>query len=1667
MGSEDLTLALIMTLKDEASHGLQNIRGSFGGLGVAAAAAGTAVIGTAAALTKLAIDAIPLQGIKSAFDGVAGSGSDMLNKLRGASSGMVKDIDLMKSYNQAAMLVSKDFANTLPDAMQYLQKVSAATGTSMDYMMESLVRGIGRLSPMILDNLGIQVTLESATERAVAMFGKEKEALSKTEIQAGMTAVVMEKLQANTASMPGVAGKAGQQLASFSTIVANLKDNIGLALLPVLEAFLTPLNVIVSNIGPKLLDWTTSLAAYLSNNLVPSIYEAGVSFMKVFGQVLEIVGVVRTALEMLFTGTVADFPWEDILPYGLAELFRGALMEIESFVSVGLGGLLQAAGEVFALLTGGGHWSELREGLEAAFGPEIAGVIVQFARTFSDVINEVLGFGRELMYWFATEGTETVRQWLANAEGIWNALRDVVVGVLREVIPWLRVELSAALQAARSQFNWLVEFVREVMPRVQNIIRDALRNIQQWWQDHGQQVLRAVSAAFEFIRTAVDTAMRIVGGLIKAVLSAIEGDWTGTWEEVKKVLSTVWAAIPKLISSAFTVVKNLFAAVIPTLFEAWKNLWTSAQKAVEKAKEDIKAAVVKLCSDAASAVEKKAEDFVKAGGALIEGAIAGIKEKASTLVEAAKGVLGQAVEGVKKFLGISSPSTVFQEFGRALMDGLALGIDESKLAPAQAITAALADLLGNVRSVMEMMSTDLPEQKLNIGATLERLLGISMEVGAWAAGTWEKNRAFVEWFVGDVTTFLEGWNNSMRSVADLFSTSRMIMEACSIEYEAAKLNVKGFLNGVLDITREIASFVNEKWKTYQGYFEWFGKDIAPFLAKWTESLNPVRDLLTVGQAILGIAADELSIVKLNVKGFLLNLQLLMSVVRDYVEDWGAEEFVDAFTKNVTPVLAKWAESIYPLSSLMSTAKGILDICAGELQQVNLKVKGFFLNLQLLMAAIRDHVAVWDPSDLIGEWEKGVTPVLSRWLEAIAPLQPLLSTARGILDIAAIEVKEVKMSVSGFFDNLFQILREVENYVSGENGAALQKMVKQFTLKDGGINEVVVALVEAVQPLQSLLGTARGVLESASTEVKDVKMSVEKFFDNLLGVLTSVEAYVSGENGLSLRNMALQFTAKDVGVNETINIIAEAAKPLQPLLSTVSGILSTAAKEAGEVKLSIKVFFDNLASVMTEIQTYVGSEGGAGLSALAASFVDINPVLEKWSEAVKPIQPLLSAVSGVLSLTGKTVDEVKLNINSFFSNVVLIMKDVQAYVEDNAGLQPLIDGFTKNVTPVLEAWGEAIKPLQPLLSTAKGILSGSVEEAKLCAGYVKGVLEQLVRMMKDVALYVLNNEGYITGLVDLFLDVINPVFVAWNEALGPLRDMLKTSAELLGGALTTAMNAVLNVNWLLDRMLQMQQSGSDWLKGHPTFTKDLKAFAGILRDAVAGLFADLSDVKTNIGDLVTVLRTTQTDTDTAMDGLGTFIAAWGKIATMPGVDGGFFTSLAVGLGSLVAAIGNAINSVRPHVEEAVRLVVDSIKSLVRSLVDGKAMAYGKAYDLGYSIGLGIKTGLLDMKEEVLGAADNLVVSIVSRIKEGLGIASPSKVMERLGRQSAEGYAMGLTEREGGTAFLSEAMSLLSGGAASQRPLVLHFAYSPVMSLASESEARERIAPILADMLRERR
>lgn len=123
-------------------------------------------------------------GVTKAFNAM--DNPNLLDNLRKATKGTVNDVQLMTAAVQA-----NDFRIPLEDLGKYLefaQLKAQQTGQSVDYMTNSIVTGLGRKSPLILDNLGISAAEISEKTKETGDFMKAVAEIVDTQLaKAGET----------------------------------------------------------------------------------------------------------------------------------------------------------------------------------------------------------------------------------------------------------------------------------------------------------------------------------------------------------------------------------------------------------------------------------------------------------------------------------------------------------------------------------------------------------------------------------------------------------------------------------------------------------------------------------------------------------------------------------------------------------------------------------------------------------------------------------------------------------------------------------------------------------------------------------------------------------------------------------------------------------------------------------------------------------------------------------------------------------------------------------------------------------------------------------------------------------------------------------------------------------------------------------------------------------------------------------------------------------------------------------------------------------------------------------------------------------------------------------------------------------------------------------------
>jgi methyl-accepting chemotaxis protein len=135
--------------------------GAVGSLGSFAGALGVATVGVTA-FVALATRSAGLRGIIEGFDELAQqtgqSTNQFLANLDRAAKGTVSQTALMTQANTALAgatgAVAVELGQKLPQVLEIARAQARRTGQSTDFLFQSLVTGIKRSSPLLIDNTG-------------------------------------------------------------------------------------------------------------------------------------------------------------------------------------------------------------------------------------------------------------------------------------------------------------------------------------------------------------------------------------------------------------------------------------------------------------------------------------------------------------------------------------------------------------------------------------------------------------------------------------------------------------------------------------------------------------------------------------------------------------------------------------------------------------------------------------------------------------------------------------------------------------------------------------------------------------------------------------------------------------------------------------------------------------------------------------------------------------------------------------------------------------------------------------------------------------------------------------------------------------------------------------------------------------------------------------------------------------------------------------------------------------------------------------------------------------------------------------------------------------------------------------------------------------------------
>jgi hypothetical protein len=217
------------TLRD-LKKGIMQGLGIGAGLGVANVVADLTrqVSQAVVELPKMAVQSQRLSASFGDLATAAGqSGATILSAMQEATGGTVADYDLMLSANKAMKLGVADSAEELGKLGEVARFMGRQMGISTTQAVSDLTTGIGRMSPLILDNLGITIAAETTYGNYAAAIGKSADELTDAEKKQALLNRVLEDGERQIDAAGGMADDAADSYEKFNAKVTNLKTGLG------------------------------------------------------------------------------------------------------------------------------------------------------------------------------------------------------------------------------------------------------------------------------------------------------------------------------------------------------------------------------------------------------------------------------------------------------------------------------------------------------------------------------------------------------------------------------------------------------------------------------------------------------------------------------------------------------------------------------------------------------------------------------------------------------------------------------------------------------------------------------------------------------------------------------------------------------------------------------------------------------------------------------------------------------------------------------------------------------------------------------------------------------------------------------------------------------------------------------------------------------------------------------------------------------------------------------------------------------------------------------------------------------------------------------------------------------------------------------------------------
>lgn len=315
----------------------------------------------------------------------------------------------------------------------------------------------------------------------------------------------------------------------------------------------------------------------------------------------------------------------------------------------------------------------------------------------------------------------------------WDEIGKTIVNSIRD-------GLDAAAKAAGG-----------LLTVVKNMGLDLMRSFTEIdWEEVGRSMARLLKDGFRALAEGAGGLLPTVKNTGQGIVSAFSDiDWLALGRDIVSGILTGVKAIAYGAGGLMYVVSEIVEGFTEELFDVdWQEqgqkIIQNIQAGLEAAKTRFMEVVKSIPTGIKQIFTDMTQEFKNIGAAIVDGIGSGITGAKDALMKKAQDLANALPGWVKEILGISSPSKVFMEIGRNVVEGLIVGVNE--------MTPKLQSTMQAISS--SISGADLLNINFSSSDTFAQRLSEFIEPWQKTADEMEKRRQDLTSFIANLTSTL-------------------------------------------------------------------------------------------------------------------------------------------------------------------------------------------------------------------------------------------------------------------------------------------------------------------------------------------------------------------------------------------------------------------------------------------------------------------------------------------------------------------------------------------------------------------------------------------------------------------------------------------------------------------------------------------------------------------------------------------------------------------------------------------------------------------------------------------------------------------------------------------------------------------------------------------------